>query len=199
MCTDAGSLPLSISTWPDCRAHCPPSLSFALIFFLVFHRPDSPARSVRSFNPRVCDDTTLACCPPSAQRNEAMPQCRHRNEVSCRQKRERVQRGVPEVVRQKMRVYSSLKSGDKRDRSAISHSPIDVRSRPPSTRPTDPKIFVCSFVFPLPPAPPLIYLRRFISRRRSNKWYSSSIFPPSLFPPTATHQLDISIPGENRS
>ena len=94
-------------------------------------------------------------------------------------KNERVQRGVPEVVRQKMRVYSS-KRGDKRDRSAISHSPIDVRSRPPSTRPTDPKTFVCSFVFPLPPAPPLIYLRRFISRRRSNKWYSSSIFSPFL-------------------
>ena len=88
-------------------------------------------------------------------------------------KNERVQRGVPEVVRQKMRVYSS-KRGDKRDRAAISHSPIDVRSRPPSTRPTDPKTFVCST------APPLIYLRRFISRRRSNKWYSSSIFPPSL-------------------
>ena len=155
MCTDAGSLPLSpspsISTWPDCRALTvlPASLSFALIFFLVFHRPVSPARSVRSFNPRVCDDTTLARCPPSAQRNEAMPRSRHRNEVSCRQKRERVQRGVPEVVRQKMRVYSS-KRGDKRDRAAISHSPIDVRARPPSTRPTDPKTFVCSFVFPLP-------------------------------------------------
>ena len=88
-------------------------------------------------------------------------------------KNERVQRGVPEVVRQKMPVYSSKRS-DKRDRSAISHSPIDVRSRPPSTRPTDPKTFVCST------APPLIYLRRFFSRRRSNKWYSSSIFPPSL-------------------
>ena len=82
------SLPLSPLGQTAALTVLPASLSFALIFFLVFHRPVSSARSVRSFNPRVCDDTTLARCPPSAQRNEAMPRSRHRNEVGCRQKRE---------------------------------------------------------------------------------------------------------------